>query len=58
MSVTITKEQAGVVVELIKNDIEMSEFNIPRYENVEDMLFYLRRAELLERLQAALNSQK
>lgn len=58
MSVTITNEQAALIIELIKNDIAMSEFNIPEFESIDAMLFNLHRAELLERLQAALNNQK
>lgn len=56
--INITVEQAKLILELIENDIQSSEFGEPDYRNETQLSFYLERAVLNERLLSALNSIK
>jgi hypothetical protein len=55
-TVTITLEQALVALECVENDIALSEFGEVEFEDVEALQFYLKRAELLQRLRTAIRS--
>jgi hypothetical protein len=57
-TVTITLEQALVALECVENDIALSEFGEVEFEDVEALQFYLKRAELLQRLKAAISAAK
>lgn len=57
-TVTITLEQALVALECVENDISLSEFGELEFEDVEALQFYLKRAELLQRLKAAISAAK
>lgn len=54
-TVSLTMEQAKIALQIIENDIEMSEFNMPDYSNTEEMMHNLNRATLAERLRNAIN---
>lgn len=54
--INITLEQAKLILELIENDIQSSEFGEPDYRNATQLSFYLERAVLNERLLSAINS--
>ena len=55
--ICLTIEQAKVALECATNDITASEFGeMPNYEDVSLMTFYLRRAELVQRLDTALRA--
>jgi hypothetical protein len=41
------KEQIAAMIDLIKNDIEISSYDVPDYDDVELMTAYKIRAELL-----------
>lgn len=56
--VTLTVEQALVAIEIVESDIAASAFGEIEFANVKEMEFYLRRAQLLERLQAAISAAK
>jgi hypothetical protein len=45
--VWMDKEQIAAIIELIKNDIDLSSFDIPDFDDVELMTAYKIRAELL-----------
>jgi hypothetical protein len=45
--VWMDKEQIAAMIELIKNDIDLSSFDIPDFDDVELMTAYKMRAELL-----------
>ena len=53
-TVSLTMEQAAIALEIIENDIEMSEFSCPDYRNTEEMMHNLNRATLAERLRNAI----
>lgn len=55
-TVTITLDQALVALECVENDIALSKFGEVEFENVEALQFYLKRAELLQRLKIAIRS--
>jgi hypothetical protein len=58
-TIFITLEHAEVALECIDRDIESSYSNRdPNYNDVGEMMFYLRRAELRLRLAAAINANK
>jgi len=54
--ITLTIEQAKCALECINESIEMSENDMPEYENLETLRFYLQRAETKERLNTALKN--
>jgi hypothetical protein len=55
--IVLTLDQAKVALECATNDITASEFGeMPNYEDVSLMTFYLRRAELVQRLDTALRA--
>ena len=45
--VWMNKEQIAAMIDIIKNDIELSSFDIPDFDDVELMTAYKIRAELL-----------
>jgi len=58
-TITITLEHAEAALECIDRDIDSSYSNGgPNYNDVGEMMFYLRRAELRLRLAAAINANK
>ena len=56
--INITKEQAKLILELIENDIQSSEFSEPDYTDLTQLNFYLERAVLRERMLNAINSSE
>lgn len=54
--INITKEQAKLILQLIENDIQASEFGAPDYTSATELTFYLERAVLRERILNAINS--
>jgi len=58
-TITITLEHAEAALECIDRDIENSHLSGgPNYNDVGEMMFYLRRAELRLRLASAMNANK
>lgn len=58
-TVTITLEQAATALECVCNDIEYSKHGeMPDYDDIKGLTFYLRRAELAERLKIAIANAK
>jgi hypothetical protein len=58
-TITITLEHAEAALECIDRDIDSSYSNGgPNYNDVGEMMFYLRRAELRLRLASAINANK
>lgn len=58
-TITITLEHAEAALECIDRDIETSYSNREaNYNDVGEMMFYLRRAELRLRLASAINANK
>jgi hypothetical protein len=58
-TITITLEHAEAALECIDRDIDNSYSNGgPNYNDVGEMMFYLRRAELRLRLASAINANK
>jgi hypothetical protein len=58
-TILITLEQAEAALECIDRDIESSYSNRdPNYHDTGEMMFYLRRAELRQRLTSAINAMK
>ena len=55
--INLTLEQAKTALEIISNDIEMSEFGIPDYKDADSLQYYLDRAVLFECLASAINSE-
>ena len=45
--VWMDKEQIAAMIDIIKNDIELSSFDVPDFDDVELMTAYKIRAELL-----------
>ena len=56
--VQLTLEQAKTAIEIVESDIAASAFGEIDFANVKEMEFYLRRAQLLQRLQAAISAAK
>ncbi len=55
--IVLTLDQAKVALECVEGDIMNSKFgDVPDYENVTVMTFYLQRAELVQRLRTALRA--
>ena len=55
--ICLTLEQAKVALECAENDITTSEFGgMPDFKDVSQMMFYLQRAELVQRLKNALRA--
>ena len=55
--ISLTIEQARVALECAENDITTSEFGgMPDFKDVSQMMFYLQRAELVQRLKNALRA--
>ena len=55
--IVLTLDQAKVALECAVGDINTSKFDeVPDYEDVSLMTFYLRRAELVQRLRTALKA--
>ena len=58
-TVTLTLEQAGTALQCVEYDIEMSKNSeMPDYNDIEALTFYLRRLELRQRLTSAINANK
>jgi hypothetical protein len=54
-TVTLTLEQAETALRCVEYDIEMSKHGeMPDYDDIEALTFYLRRAELAQRLNTAI----
>lgn len=49
-TVCITLEQAQTALECIENDMELSKHGEVDFGDIEGLMFYLRRAEVAERL--------
>jgi hypothetical protein len=49
-TVCITLEQAQTALECIENDMELSKHGEVDFDDIEALMFYLRRAEVAERL--------
>ena len=56
--INITKEQAKLILQLIENDIQTSEFSEPDYTDPNQLKFYFERAVLRERILNAINSSE
>ena len=56
--INFTKEQAKLILQLIENDIQMSEFSEPDYTDPTQLNFYFERAVLRERVLNAINSSE
>ena len=56
--INLTKEQAKLILELIENDIQSSEFSEPDYTDTKQLSFYFDRAVLRERILNAINSSE
>jgi hypothetical protein len=55
--IVLTVDQAKVALSCAEGDIDASRFSeVPDYEDVSLMTFYLRRAELVQRLRTALRA--
>jgi hypothetical protein len=54
--IVLTLDQAKVALECAEGDITSSGNEVPDYEDVSLMTFYLRRAELVQRLRTALRA--
>ena len=54
--INLTLDQAKTAIEIVESDIAASAFGEIDFANVKEMEFYLRRAELLQRLQAAIRA--
>lgn len=52
--ITLTLEQAKTALDCVESDIQYSEFSEVDYRDAEALAFYMRRAELLERLKRAI----
>jgi hypothetical protein len=52
--INLTSEQAQTLLEIVCNDIQLSEMSEPEYKSVETMRFYLNRAILAEILESAI----
>lgn len=50
MKITLAKEQVEVMINIIKSDMDMSEFSQPDYADAEEMKYYSDRAEIFETL--------
>ena len=55
-TVCITLEQAQTALECIENDMELSRHGQVDFDDIEALMFYLRRAELMKRLKNALKA--
>jgi hypothetical protein len=56
-AILLTIDQANVALACAQNDITASEFGeMPDYGDVSQMMFYLQRAELVQRLRTALKA--
>ena len=53
--ISLTVEQAKTALEIIENDIFMSEQGCCDYNSIPQLAFYLSRAELRQRLKAAID---
>ena len=53
INITMSIEYAQTAIDCLDNDIELSGSGYPNFRDVGEMTFYLRRAELLEMLLAA-----
>ena len=57
--ITITLEQAEIALQCVEYDIEYSKHGeMPDYDDIEALTFYLRRAELAQRLNTAIANAK
>lgn len=54
--INLTLDQAKTALECIQNDMDLSEFAHIDFADVTVLKFYLHRAELLQRLQAAIRA--
>lgn len=56
-TVTLTIEQAEIALACAESDIEYSKYGeLPDYTDVSQLMFYLQRAELVQRLKNALKA--
>lgn len=58
ITITITLEQAQTALDCIDRDMDYSRQDQPNYRSVIEMLHNLRRAELVQRLNTAINNAK
>ncbi len=54
--INLTLDQANTALECVQNDIDLSAFGQVDFKDIAALQFYLRRAELLQRLQAAIRA--
>jgi hypothetical protein len=57
-TILITLEQAQTALDCIDRDMDYSIHDRPNYHDTGEMMFYLRRAELRQRLTSAINANK
>jgi len=55
--INLTLEQAKLALEIICNDMEMSEFSMPDYKDTSATQYYFNRAVLYERLSNAIDKE-
>ena len=53
--IIFTREQAKLILRLIKNDIECSAFDVPDFTDADELQFYFERAVLRERVLNVIN---
>jgi hypothetical protein len=53
ITITMSIEYAQTAIDSLENDIELSSSGYPNFRDVGEMTYYLRRAELLQMLLAA-----
>jgi hypothetical protein len=53
ITITMSIEYAQTAIDSLENDIELTDSGYPNFRDVSEMTYYLRRAELLEMLWAA-----
>jgi hypothetical protein len=56
--IQLTLEQAKTAIEIVESDMAASAFGEVEFANVNEMEFYLRRAQLLQRLKSAISAAK
>jgi hypothetical protein len=53
ITITMSIEYAQTAIDSLDNDIELTDSGYPNFRDVSEMTYYLRRAELLQMLLAA-----
>jgi hypothetical protein len=54
ITITMSIEYAQTAIDSLENDIELTDSGYPNFRDVSEMKYYLRRAELLQMLWAAI----